>query len=340
MYGLSWCELGRDLSEESPLKKRAVTESLKSLANLESDYCKSNFDKDLSLPFGAFYFSWTNYLRAKILSLPGNFQARKDLANKFDECCNKISAAINKSPSPFLESYLNRYWPADILPGIASLSIYDKLFSTRYTKTIEDWFTKIDTLQVINKCMFPHSVDSKGILIQNERGSSMGLILILLPDISESVAHNRLPDYRQKFLTDFFSLPTIREYAADYEEDEDEVEDIDSGPVIFGNGSVATIIGAGVFKRHGLVNVSNKMFQSIECFGFPYTNNKNKKYLAGMFPMADFFIAWSKSQNIPANITVNSESDSKWRLTFHFASFIVIGLLMAMILKLMKKQKD
>lgn len=336
LYGLTWCEFGKNLPEESALKKRAIKESLESLAQLESDFSKSIFDKNLSLPYGAFHFSWTNYLRAKILTLSNNFVDRKVLANHFTENCFKISTAINKSASPFPETYINKHWPADIVPAIAALSLHDKLFQPRYNKTIETWITNVEARRIKNKCLFPHEVDSTGSAIENERGSSISLILILLPDISEVIAKEQIQSYMKNYVTDLLFLPMIKESSDEYED----YEDVDSGPVILGYGSVATILGAGVFKRNGMLKVSTKMFQTIECIGFPYKDSKYKKYLAGLFPMADFFIAWTKSLNSPENISVTSETSSTWRLTFHFASMTVVGLLIALVLKLMKKQKN
>jgi hypothetical protein len=332
MYGLSWCEIAKDLPEETSLKIKSVKEALKSLVNLESDYCKKNFSRDLSLPYGAFYFSWTNYLRAKILALSNNFPNRHNLAKDLRNGCDSISLALSISKSPFLESYPNQFWPADILPGIASLAIHDKLFETKYNKVIKDWFEKVESNSEKRQGLFPHSVDRSGKMLQNERGSSFGLILIMLKEIPGIYSESLLQFYIGTYLTYFVGLPMIREFAPSI----DGGEDVDSGPIIFGNGSVATIVGAGVFRRYGILNISQKMFQTIECVGFPFEDRTEKKYLLGKFPIADFFIAWSKSLQTLEYKSSNSDSDSYWRMSFHLISFGVIILLLLPLFKSMK----
>jgi hypothetical protein len=330
MYGLTWCELAKDLPEELLIKKKAIKEAIKSLSSLESVYCKKSFTKNLTLPYGAFYFSWTNYLRAKILLLSNKFDERKTIENNFIQCCDVISNVIYKSSSPFLESYPNQYWPADILPGITSLSLYDNLFDPKYTKSIEEWFTKVETKKEFGHSLFPHSVDSIGKAIQNNRGSSLGLVLILLKEIPQSYSDGLIQLYIRAYSSDFLGLPMIKEYSGN----DEETEDIDSGPIIFGNGAVATIVGAGVFKRYGILNISQKMFQTIECVGFPYENSESKKYCLGKFPMADYFIAWVKSLKTLEYRTVNTNSDPDWRLTFQIISFTIVTILIALLFRL------
>ena len=330
MYGLSWCELSKDLPEESLLKKKAIKESMMSLVKLESNYCKRSFSKELSLPFGAFYFSWINYLRAKILFLSNNFDKRITIENNFIRCCDVISKSIHKSSSPFLESYPNQYWPADILPGITSLSLHDKLFDPKFNKSIEEWFAKVETKQEFGHSLFPHSVDSTGKVIQDERGSSLGLVLILLKEIPQNYSDGLIQLYIRKYSSSFLGLPMIREYSQSFEGR----EDIDSGPIIFGNGAVATIVGAGVFRRYGILNISQKMFQTIECAGFPYEDSESRKYLLGKFPIADFFIAWIKSLNTLEYKTINNNADPDWRLTFHLISLTIVSILIALLFRL------
>ena len=330
MYGLSWCELAKDLPEESSFKKKAIKESMMALVNLESDYCQRNFPKGLSLPNGAFYFSWTNYLRAKILLLSDNFSTRDKHISDFNFNCDTLSKAILDSDSPFFESYSNQFWPADILPGIASLSIHDILFNTIYDTVITHWFNKVESKQEPGEIIFPHSVNDKGIARQSARGSSLGLILILLKEISEINSGGIYVLYNRAYRTSFFNLPMLQEYSGNNSGE----EDVDSGPVICGYGSVATIIGAGVFKRYGELDLAERLNQTIECAGYPYENSDTKKYLLGKVPMADFFIAWVKSLKTLEYKTVNTNVNENWRLTFQITSFILISIIVVLLLKI------
>lgn len=335
IYGLTWCELAVNLPVESKLKKKALEEAIFSLNRLESDNCKKNFYKDLPLTYGSFYFNWTNYLRAKILQISDNFSTIDKIVSDFNSNCDTLSKKISCSDSPFFESYPNRSWPADILPGITSLSIHDKLFSPKYDLVIKFWFGKVKIRQNHGENIFPHSVNSKGIRIQNARGSSLGLILILLKEISEIDTDSIYSSYERVYKSGFLDLPMIREY----EGVGSATGDIDSGPVVFGYGSVATIIGAGVFKRYGNIDLYMRLNQTIECLGFPYKNSETKKYLFGKIPMADFFIAWVKSLKTLEYNTISMDPDKYWRLPFHIVSLIIVSSLVLLIIKVCRRKR-
>lgn len=329
LYGLTWCEFAVDLPEGSILKNKAVDEAISSLDKLKKNYCRQSFNKNLPLQFGAFYFSWTNYLRAKILMLSNQFPGRERIISDFNFNCDTLSKIIFSSDSPFFESYPNQYWPADILPGIASLSLHNKLFNNKYDSTIAYWFDMVESIKNSDVSIFPHSVNNKGIALQSARGSSLGLILILLKEIPEIDAGGVYALYNRAYRTSFLGLPMIKEYSGNnYGEG-----DIDSGPVICGYGSVATIIGAGVFKRYGELDFAERLNQTIEFLGFPYENSGTKIYLAGQIPMADFFIAWVKSLNTLEYKTINNNASQHWRLSVQIISYIIISVLIVLIFK-------
>ena len=334
MYGLTWCEFAVDLPEGSTLKNKAVEEAINSLDKLKQDYCRQSFNKNLPLQFGAFYFSWTNYLRAKILMLSNSFAGRDRIISEFNFNCDTLSKIIFTSESPFFESYPEQYWPADILPGIASLSLHNKLFGNKYDSTIAYWFDVVESIQNPGVIIFPHSVNNRGVALQSARGSSLGLILILLKEISEIDAGGIYSLYNRAYKTSFLGLPLIHEYSGNnYGEG-----DIDSGPVICGYGSVATIIGSGVFRRYGELGLTEQLNQTIEFLGFPYENSETKIYLAGQIPMADFFIAWVKSLKTLEYKTINHNTNQRWRLSAQIISYLIVSVLIVLIVALSRKK--
>lgn len=335
LYGLTWCEITKDLPEESSIKNHAILQAIKSLNNLESDLGKQNFTQNLSLPHGAFYFGWINYLKAKMLSSSVNFKGRDNIEKDYISGCLLISEAINKSKSPYLESYPNLYWPSDMIPAVAALKLYDKMFLPKYDSVIINWLQKVKNSQLLSSGLIPHQVDKNGSQIKAARGSSQSLILIILAEISEQFAKEQFTLYKARFSNHFLFMPMIKEYSAE----NNNTEDVDSGPILFGNGSVATIAGAGTFKRFGEITTSTRMYQTLECIGFPYTNGNGKKYLGGLFPMADFFIAWTKSQHTIVYKTSINKNDSLWRLPFHLLSSVFVALLLLPFYNLLKFQK-
>jgi len=334
LYGLAWCEFAVDLPEGSTLKNKAVNEAISSLDKLKQDYCRQSFNKNLPLQFGAFYFSWTNYLRAKILMLSNSFPGRDRIISEFNFNCDTLSKIILTSESPFFESYPEQYWPADILPGIASLSLHNKLFNNKYDSTIAYWFDMVESIKNPGVIIFPHSVNSKGVALQSARGSSLGLILILLKEIPEIDAGGIYALYNRVYRTSFLGLPMIKEYSGNnYREG-----DIDSGPVICGYGSVATIIGSGVFRRYGELGLTEQFNQTIEFLGFPYEDSEKKIYLAGRMPMADFFIAWVKSLKTLEYKTINDNPNQQWRLSVQIISYLIVSVLIVWMVVISRRK--
>ena len=55
--------------------------------------------------------------------------------------------------------------------------------------------------------------------------------------------------------------------------------------------------------------------------------------------MADFFIAWTKSQHTIVYKTSINKNDSLWRLPFHLLSSVFVALLLLPFYNLLKFQK-
>ncbi len=322
LYGLTWCELISDNTDKD-IKDEAVQEIDWALEQLNSENAKQLFKHDLLLKNGVFYRGWTNYLLAKRLIIAPFTNAQKQLYLKNYE---EIANAFDTNTSPYLESYYMASWPADNVVAIASLSLRDKVLyeSTPTKDIIKPWITKVEA-NLDQHGRIPHSVNWKtGESASESRGNSMSLILCFLNDIDSNFANKQFVKYKESFLDFRLGLPGIREHR----KGKGGNGDIDSGPVIWGIGGAASIVGQktmATFKEwdtyHGLRN-------SIESFGAAYTVNGKKKYVLGQLPMADAFTAWS---NVSAK-----ESEIKsgnWRWKFQLISLGLSALLILLIRK-------
>ncbi len=229
---------------------------------------------------------------------------------------------------------------------MASLSQHDKIYPPQYNTTIVDWLTKIRAHLDPKTALIPHSFESdwkKGLeaYIENERrlfinevepefngarGSSQSLINCFLPDIDSVFAKDQFGKYKKHFIEYKFGLPAVREYPKGI----DSEGDVDSGPVILGVGTAASIVAIRAMAENKEAEFYIPIRNSIEAFGFPNSFGFGKKYVFGELAVADAFIAWGNAksaQNLP-------NPPFFWRMAFHLLSLLVIGLICWLVYKL------
>ena len=112
------------------------------------------------------------------------------------------------------------------------------------------------------------------------------------------------------------TLPAIREYP----NRKAGVEHIDSGPVIWDVGAVASIVGIKAMLKNNDSVLYRPMRNCIEAFGFPYIFNHEKQYLFGQLFVADAFIAWSNANAC----SFEEDRAGWWRWRFHLLSFLIV----------------
>jgi hypothetical protein len=292
IYSLAWCNL-LEGDKNGAFVKEGVAEIEKALQKINDSSGREPFSEELSPPFGSFYKGWSTYLLGRKLRLGQMTLDSEEEVARFKQQCEEISRAIQEKVYPV--SYYGGAWPADVLVSVASLSLHDKLFEPKYAQTIHDWLKKVKKQFDVNG-MIPHSVrPSDGRPIEKARGSSQALMLIFLRDIDEQLAGDQFRLFKEKFIDTKFGLTGIREYS----KGEFGMGDVDSGPVIFGFGGAATIVGMQTLSLYGEYELSLKIRNTIEALGFPFANEDDKNYFFGMLPIADAFIAWSHSKVSP-----------------------------------------
>lgn len=318
LYGLSWAEIPADLPAESALYQEAHQEINWALKELASADGKRVFTADLAPPYGIFYQGWTNYLLGKKLALlPLEKRDSSDL-RQFQNNCEAILVALANQESPYLESYSRSCWPADMVVAMASVAGSAKIGLASYEAEIANWLDKVKQ-QVDSLGLIPHSVEWKsGRVREDARGNSQGLILNFLIEIDEEFAKHQFEIYKATFLDYRLSLPGIREHPKGVEHS----GDIDSGPVIWGIGGAASLVGQRTMGIYGESAIAIGIRNSIESFGLGLSINGEKSYLMGKLPIADAFIAWSNS--LEANEENRLSTKKKWRLKIQLVSILLV----------------
>lgn len=322
LYGLSWCELSQAFPNDSALKEKALNEALYAYGQLESEQAKSAFPEILIPEHGIFYTGWKNYLLSNLLGIDRKMSKNQQYITLFKDECDRISNALKASKSPYLESYPEQCWPADMFVAIASLNNYDKIIESRYEEQITKWVKDIKKQLDPNTHMIPHKINrDDGKVLQGTRGCSIVLILRMLAEINPTFAQEQFRLFDSLFLDKTMGLPSVREYPKGTYG----IGDIDSGPVILGVGFSATIVMIGtysVYKKHEL---SEQQYKTIHAFGFSKKNKLQKKYLWGKLPMADAFIAWGRATDLHYSTGFQTVKNNTWSLTFHLFSFFIIA---------------
>ncbi|MFC6999738.1 hypothetical protein [Rufibacter roseus] len=323
LYGLSWAEVALASPQDKDIQVRAAVEALYAYQALDSERGKSTFSDYLKPQYGIFYAGWKNYLLGKLLSLNSPVEKEKHLKKAFINQCEAVAKALQEANSPFLQSYHGQAWPADMFLAMASLAIHDKLYPPKYQAVIQQWLNKVKDNLDPETGLLPHRVEANtGKTLESARGGSLTLMLRLLAEIDPSFGKQQYALFKDNFLSTALGLLMVREYPTGT----DGVGDVDSGPVIMGVGFPATIVSIGTFFIYGDEELSKTQYQIVHAFGFGVSHGGEKKYLFGLLPMADAFIAWSRATNIRIE---NEASEEEPPGTF---LFLFIFLLIVLII--------
>ena len=313
LYGLAWADFAENLNKKSPLFQEAINEVKWSIEQVESEEGKANFDPILPLKYGAYYTGWVTYLMGKYLVLNPNDSI---ITPVFNENCQYINNAILNTKSPYLESYTGLAWPADNIMCLASLSLYNKIYPPQYKAIISTWLSRIKQHLDTEIGLIPHAFNpetNQG--AEGVRGSSQSLINCFLMEIDSSFAKEQFALFKKHFIEKRLGLSAVLEYPIGV----DKQGDVDSGPVIWGVGTAASIVAIRTMAVNDdplYVPIRN----SIEALGFANSFGKGKKYIFGALPMADAFLAWSNA----AEKQVAPTPPFLWRAVFHLISLIII----------------
>jgi hypothetical protein len=238
--------------------------------------------------------------------------------------CLAIEKSVLKTDKPYLESYKELAWPADNIMCLASLNFYDEIYpppasigTGQYKALKNEWISRIKDHLNIETGLIPHAYS----LYNNTgadgvRGSSQSLMHCFLPALDSAFAKDQFQKYKKYFLDYKLTLPNIREYPNGFRG----TGDIDSGPIIWDVGPVASIVGIKAMAENKDFQFYKPLRNCIETLGFPISFGEKKRYLFGQLFIADAFIAWSN-----AKACADLPDDSGWwRWKFHLMSLLVL----------------
>jgi len=319
LYGLASAESARILPPTDGRRAGLLLAARTAVERVDSDAARAPFVPDMEPAHGAFYSSWSLYLRSVVLRATGAEPAPFDLA-EYERDCDSLVAALSRSESPFLPSYPGAVWPADTVIGVAGLAIHDDLLNPRFQVIIERWLVAVRDRLDPEWGAIPHSADDiDGMPFGGPRGGSLALMSRVMVDVDSSLARQQYDILRQHFVDYAWGLPGVREYPRGI----DGPGDIDSGPIVFGFAGPATVVGAGAAIAHGDEELAMKLLATADMTGFPIELVGKRRYAGGLIPVGDAFLAWSRTAPVgPQENRYAPIMPRWWRLPFHALSLV------------------
>ncbi|MFN8395204.1 MAG: hypothetical protein U0176_11195 [Bacteroidia bacterium] len=210
---------------------------------------------------------------------------------------------------------------------MASLSLYNRLVEPRYADMQKTWVRR--ARQHLDKAKPPPPPNC------TDHGCALGRAKGLLWRAEPLPVGHRSAICRGavfKGLIRFsgqsrVGLATVREYPRGTSG----MGDVDSGPVIWGVGFSATIVGIGAYLRMGEVAKAQSLSNAVEALGFSYRWGGRKRYIWGQLPIADAFIAWARAQRADEQVLAlrkAGEDGLGSAVLFHLVSVVLVGLLL------------
>lgn len=334
LYGLTWIDVG--MSGDAH-RVEALEQARWALAALDSEAGRAPFSAELTPPHGVFYTGWTSWLRGGVVRLAGGPAAAPEEAQRFFADTDALAAAfseqLDRTGSPFLPAYPRQAWPVDSTVAVAALGLADQLAGRPiHAPLIERWLRAADTRRDAATGLLPHRVDpDTGHPVEGARATSQTLTLRFLREVAPDVARRDWLTFREQFASTVAGVPGIREHPRGV----DLPGDVDSGPLILGMSASASVVALGDAVLFGDRPMAAALCGLAEATGFRVDWRGTRRYLGGVLPVGDAFLAWSlmadgwlvPSEQAGAGSPLSYHDDPSpwWRVPWHVATVLVVA---------------
>ncbi len=332
LRSLAWTRVAADAPRDGALFRSALDAARRGLDSMESQLDAFPSTEGLSPTHGVFFAGWINWTRGAILSLGVRDSAGTEMETAFRRDCDSIAAAFSSAGTPYLESYPEMSWPSDNVVCIAALRMHDFLYGAKFVPVISEWLLKAKQRLDPVTGMIPYqSHPFDGIPMEGAHGNSQAVILVFLAEIDPVFASEQYRLYARTFPAHPLGLWLAREYP----KQKRGLGNIDSGPVLFGVGSAATMVAMAPMRVFGDAQAADAVRSSIDALGLPFTMAGKRRYALGMLPVADAFLSWAETVAPYTGRIAAAPSlfpHKAWRLPFLALSAVIVSLVWAPLL--------
>ncbi len=295
LYALAQANLVLHGTPDEGSRKHALEEVRWSLDQYSLPVVVSPFSRT-QVENGVFWLGQRNLVLGQYLTMIPPPQREPALEAEFHRNSESLHSAFMASPTAHLDSYPNYCWPADNVTALTSLVVHDHLYGTSYRSAYERW--KHWTLQHLDPATgLPsgHLNADNGTLFQPARGCANSWILSLVAPFDPYFAYAWYGKYREHFRISRLGYHVFREYP----EGSTFTADVDSGPVVWGAGAVATGVGLACSRVLGDTATATDIHGVATAVGLlqrhALPDGQGIRYLFGSLPVGDAFLAWAYS---------------------------------------------
>jgi len=240
-----------------------------------------------------------------------------------------LGKELSEAPYPLLDDYPGDCYPNDVLWAVAALRRADPLLGTDHQKLGDDLMKVLNT-KTLAKEGLPTFMAIKftGEGHDLSRGCGNSGILIYAPELDRGISHRWYQNYEKHFWQDNGWIRGFREYSKGIPYSNN---DVDSGPVMGGFGSVATVIGIGAARANGRLDHASVLTRQIIPASWPTPWGLMIPSLMGGLmidaaPLGEMALLFSMTRPVPSRDVVSSPWTLPWGIILIFFIFLLPGL--------------
>lgn len=183
---------------------------------------------------------------------------------------------LERSSTPYIETYPGQIYTADNAALYASLMLYDELMGKDNKRFVEQWISYTEEKLIDSETGVMKSyVTNINSPSTNSRGSWAGWNSYYLPLVDSSFARAQYLRTKEHFLDNLFGFRVCLEYPHGVSSS----GDIDSGPVIFGASTSGTVFLLGGAVRQKDYDLVGELLKTYEFAGISRTSKGKRHYL-------------------------------------------------------------
>jgi hypothetical protein len=336
LYGLAWANLAHGGTVTPQEREEALREVRVALDRQSTSGSLEPF-RDTQVRRGVFWLGQRNLLLAKLVEAQTPTERDPRLTDEFHANSQELHREFLRSPTRHLDSYEQMCWPADNVTALASLAAHDRVFGTDYGDALTAWIDWTTS----NACHLTglpagHLKQQTGQHIEPARGCANSWMVPLLAGAAPDAAARLYALHRDRMSVRRLGFTMFREYP---DEATTYTADIDSGPIVWGAGVVATGVGLAAARSQGDSAVVRDIRDLSRVFGMPTTfmlpDGEASWHFGGAFPIGDAFLAWGWS--VPGPTTPAAFPAARSRIPFHIVMLCLTAVLVALLVWVIRR---
>lgn len=262
---------------------------------LDSPASVAVFGSGMQPEHGIFQAGWSLSAAVDLATASQDPTDRADV----DRRAAAVDAAFRSSTTGFLAAYPGQFWPCDSVVGAAALARAAVLLDRpEWLETVRRWRQTVMSAADPASGLLSHRVDDDGRALEAPRGSSQSIIQTFWPAISQALDGHPDTATWSRFVDTFVvreaGLVGVREYPRG----QPGAGDVDSGPLILGVSASASVVTLAAARAVGDDRLASSLDREAELFGLPLAWPGGRRYVFGVLPVGDAFLAWARSRSV------------------------------------------